>query len=70
MKSVKSIPGTIDHDFVKGSKNFLSEESKQHSVSNVSETRPAPLRVIKDKNGLYIRRSLVGTPEGYQEISN
>ena len=70
MKTVKFIPGTIDHDFLKGSKDFLTEKSKQLSVSNVSDTNPAPLKVLKDKDGFYIRRSLVGTPEGYQKISN
>lgn len=62
------LPGSLEYDFLKGKSEFLKKDHKQihEKASKGQNLQPAPLKVMKNKDGFYIRRTLVGTPEQYQ----
>lgn len=50
--------------------NFLRKDSQEYTFkSKPGKEKQAPMNVIKNPDGFYVRRSLVGTPEQYQSAS-
>jgi hypothetical protein len=69
LKTVRPLPGSLEYEIEKGDTYFLRADSKQfkEKESTNSNSKPAPLKVLKDKDGFYIRRTFIGTPEEFQK---
>lgn len=69
-KTLEPVPGSIEDDIEKGSNRFLVKDKfKINLHSNKDKLNPAPLCVSQDKDGFYVRRSLVGGTEEYHKIN-
>ena len=65
------LPGTLEFDMLQGENKFLKkanpEEIKKSNKPNKKIPKP-PLKVVRDEEELFMRRSLVGTPEQFHTV--
>jgi hypothetical protein len=69
IKIKNALPGSLEYDVTKGKNFFLRQDSKNlgSRSGSMGSLRPAPLTVLKDKDGFFVRRSIIGTHEEYKK---
>ena len=66
-KLKSDIPGTIDNEIAQGAQTFLNQMPSHHKSQSMADLRTAPMKVLRDKDGMYIRRTLLGDATEYQK---
>ena len=66
-KQKAAIPGTIDNEIAQGAKTFLAQKPSHHKSQSMTDLKAAPMKVMKDKDGMFVRRTILGDANSHQQ---